>query len=143
MPSDKIMEDMLRVDNVEQVHELHVWQIDQEIVFASAHLIIGAEAKDIIEQRFIDEQTLEDVRACLHAWGIHSVTLQVEHCTSTEKVAQHPTKGALTEENIILRKNKHVTSAHKGLSCMVQQPQGCDCANDANLLCCSGSFGLM
>jgi zinc transporter 1 len=139
-PLNKIMDDLLRLQYVEQVHELHVWQIDQQRTFVSAHIIVSAATGDVdtVEQRKTDERTLGEVRTCLHAWGIHSVTLQIEHCTTNLGDTCNIESGKTTAlESIVSKKNRHVARAHKGLSCMVQKPLACDCTINGNIICCS------
>jgi zinc transporter 1 len=54
------------------VHELHVWRLDQTKAVASAHLVVSDPdvAAFMARARTVGE--------CLHAYGIHSATLQPE-----------------------------------------------------------------
>lgn len=58
------------------VHELHVWRLDQNKAIASAHVITteSSLANFMTQAKRISE--------CLHAYGIHSVTLQPELTSS-------------------------------------------------------------
>lgn len=52
------------------MHDLHIWQLDEDRTVASAHVIVD----DI---RSFTEKA-KTIRQCLHAYDIHSVTLQPE-----------------------------------------------------------------
>lgn len=61
-----------QIPGIESVHELHVWRLDQKKAIASAHIVVSdADVASFMEKaRTISE--------CLHAYGIHSATLQPE-----------------------------------------------------------------
>lgn len=54
------------------VHELHVWRLNQRKTLASAHIVV---AKTGLNKFMGVAQTVNE---CLHAYGIHSSTLQPE-----------------------------------------------------------------
>ncbi|OAQ95020.1 Cd2+/Zn2+ transporter protein [Purpureocillium lilacinum] len=61
-----------QIPGVDSVHELHIWRLDQHKSVATAHVVV-------------DDRTVENfgekakvIMECLHAYGIHSVTLQPE-----------------------------------------------------------------
>jgi zinc transporter 1 len=54
------------------VHELHVWRLDQSKAVASAHIVVSdPDVADFMVKA-------KTIRECLHAYGIHSATLQPE-----------------------------------------------------------------
>ncbi|PWI67234.1 hypothetical protein PCL_04396 [Purpureocillium lilacinum] len=64
--------DIESIPGVDSVHELHIWRLDQHKSVATAHVVV-------------DDRTVENfgekakvIMECLHAYGIHSVTLQPE-----------------------------------------------------------------
>ncbi|KAK5660352.1 hypothetical protein OQA88_12893 [Cercophora sp. LCS_1] len=67
-----IQEDLEMIPGVESVHELHIWQLDENKTIATAHLIFTD--TDVTEFTV----RAQIARECLHAYGIHSVTLQPE-----------------------------------------------------------------
>ncbi|KAK4227864.1 cation efflux protein [Podospora fimiseda] len=67
-----IKHDLEKIPGIESVHELHVWRLDQQKAIASAHVIIS----DPDMSHFIDKA--KTISECLHAYGIHSTTLQPE-----------------------------------------------------------------
>ncbi|KAF2646216.1 cation efflux system protein czcD [Massarina eburnea CBS 473.64] len=69
---DDIQHDLESIPGVKGVHELHVWQLDQRKVIASAHVVV---AEDQLASFLEKRQTISE---CLHAYGIHSATLQPE-----------------------------------------------------------------
>lgn len=60
------------------MHELHAWRLSQNKAIATAHIVTSDDslAKFIAQARLINE--------CLHAYGIHSTTLQPELATYVE-----------------------------------------------------------
>ena len=61
-----------QIPGIESVHELHVWRLDQKKAIASAHIVVS----DPDVASFMDKA--KTIRECLHAYGIHSTTLQPE-----------------------------------------------------------------
>ena len=60
------------------MHELHTWRLSQNKAIASAHVVTSEVA--IID--FMKQTRL--ISECLHAYGIHSATLQPEFATASE-----------------------------------------------------------
>jgi zinc transporter 1 len=69
---DDIKHDLESIPGVQSVHELHVWRLDQKKAIASAHIVVS---DPDIESFMLKAKTF---RECLHAYGIHSATLQPE-----------------------------------------------------------------
>lgn len=70
---------MVQIPGIESVHELHVWRLDQRKSIASAHVVVSN--NEMID--FMDQAKI--VKECLHAYGIHSATLQPELSTSAHQ----------------------------------------------------------
>ncbi|KAF2793975.1 cation efflux system protein czcD [Melanomma pulvis-pyrius CBS 109.77] len=69
---EDVKHDLEAIPGVKSVHELHVWRLDQNKAIASAHVVVDEEGiKGFMEKA----QTFSE---CLHAYGIHSATLQPE-----------------------------------------------------------------
>lgn len=69
---DDIKHDLESIPGVLSVHELHVWRLDQRKAIASAHVVVS----DPDVESFMYKAKV--VTECLHAYGIHSATLQPE-----------------------------------------------------------------
>lgn len=67
-----IKHDMEKVPGVLSVHELHVWRLNQHKAVASAHVTIADPSLELFQQQ------AKTINECLHAYGVHSVTLQPE-----------------------------------------------------------------
>jgi solute carrier family 30 (zinc transporter), member 1 len=63
---------MLKIPGIESLHELHVWRLDERKTIASVHVVVS----DKSVSNFI--KTAKHINECLHAYGIHSTTLQPE-----------------------------------------------------------------
>jgi zinc transporter 1 len=68
-----VKHDLESIPGVRSVHELHVWRLDQRKAIASAHLIV--DEKESLKEFIRKAKTVGE---CLHAYGIHSATLQPE-----------------------------------------------------------------
>lgn len=69
---EDVKHDLESIPGVKGVHELHVWRLDQKKAIASAHVVVSEESLATFMEK---AQTFSE---CLHAYGIHSATLQPE-----------------------------------------------------------------
>ena len=69
-----IKHDLETVPGVASVHELHVWRLDQYKAVATAHVVVEDPAATVAA--FME--TARTIGECLHAYGVHSATLQPE-----------------------------------------------------------------
>lgn len=69
---EDIKHDIEMIPGIESVHELHIWRLDQRKSIASAHLVVDGRTV----KSFADKAKI--IMECLHAYGIHSATLQPE-----------------------------------------------------------------
>ncbi|RGP59692.1 zinc/cadmium resistance protein [Fusarium sporotrichioides] len=75
---EKVMADVTRrITGIESVHELHIWRLDQRKSIASAHIVVD----DRTLEGFADKAKI--IMECLHAYGVHSATLQPELVASS------------------------------------------------------------
>lgn len=69
---DDVKRDLESIPGVLSVHELHIWRLDQRKAIASAHVVV----RDPGVESFMRKAKV--ITECLHAYGIHSATLQPE-----------------------------------------------------------------
>ncbi|UZP45586.1 hypothetical protein NXS19_013398 [Fusarium pseudograminearum] len=74
---DDIKHDIEKIPGIESVHELHIWRLDQRKSIASAHIVVD----DRTLEGFADKAKI--IMECLHAYGVHSATLQPELVASS------------------------------------------------------------
>ncbi|CAO1624019.1 unnamed protein product [Sympodiomycopsis kandeliae] len=74
IPLESVREAIQNVPGVLSVHELHIWQLSESKIVASVHVLVDCSTGQ--EQRYMD--IASETRALLHAWGIHSSTIQPE-----------------------------------------------------------------
>ncbi|KAL2073251.1 hypothetical protein VTL71DRAFT_10575 [Oculimacula yallundae] len=67
-----IRHDLESISNVLSIHELHVWRLSQHKSLASAHVLTS---DDSLSNFMVQAKRINE---CLHAYGIHSTTLQPE-----------------------------------------------------------------
>jgi zinc transporter 1 len=80
---------VLQVPGIVSVHELHVWRLNQQKSIASAHIVVS----DKHLPSFVD--LAKTVSECLHAYGIHSATLQPELDVSRLSTESAPAQDGL------------------------------------------------
>jgi len=66
------------------VHELHIWQLSDVKMIASVHIQVNL-PKDSRIKRY--HQIARAIRTCLHAYGIHSSTIQPEFADTVSEEA--------------------------------------------------------
>ncbi|TID26772.1 cation efflux protein [Venturia nashicola] len=79
-----VKHDLENVDGVISVHELHIWRLTEAKSYASAHIVMADPSIENYEK--IANTMLE----CLHAYGVHSATIQPEFASPTKRLAGHP-----------------------------------------------------
>lgn len=77
LDTEEIGHAMVAEPGVEQVHDLHVWEITSGLPMLSAHVLVGPEA-DCHRARLVTEAMLRE------RFGIEHTTLQVEHLVADE-----------------------------------------------------------
>lgn len=88
-PAD-IRDDLLQVDGVEAVHDLHVWSVDGESAMASVHVVAADRG----------ERVLDRVRGVIEDRGIGHITVQLEapdHRGHEDDVCDSPLAGAVED----------------------------------------------
>ncbi|KAI1913164.1 Zinc resistance conferring protein [Ophidiomyces ophidiicola] len=73
---DHIIEDVESLPGVLSCHHLHVWQLSDTKLVASLHIQVSHDIKGEGSDRYMT--LARDIRKCLHAYGIHSSTIQPE-----------------------------------------------------------------
>ncbi|KLO09314.1 cation efflux protein [Schizopora paradoxa] len=71
---EEVENTVLRVKGVEEVHELHIWQLSESKLIASLHVRTNPTANFM--------QVAVEIKKHLHDRGIHSVTIQPEYYDS-------------------------------------------------------------
>jgi hypothetical protein len=90
---EDVRSDILAVEGVHSVHELHIWQLSETKIIASVHINASREVE------FMPIAT--DIRGVLHKHGIHSSTIQPEY---------HPIRDAVLEERSKVRDSEEALS---------------------------------
>lgn len=75
---ENVKKDLESIPGVLAVHELHVWRLNQTKSLASAHVVV----RDTDVKEFMGRAKV--ISECLHAYGIHSATLQPELADSED-----------------------------------------------------------
>ncbi|CAK97259.1 uncharacterized protein An15g03900 [Aspergillus niger] len=79
---DHIKEDIEGLPGVIGSHHLHVWQLSDTKLVASIHIQVDTEIKGEGSERYM--RLARQVRKCLHAYGIHSSTIQPEFAPDSD-----------------------------------------------------------
>ena len=73
-PED-VKHDLQMLPQIDAVHDLHVWVLNQKKAVATAHVVVNNETVKSLDDFMHVANTVNE---CLHAYGIHSTTLQPE-----------------------------------------------------------------
>ncbi|KAJ5591954.1 uncharacterized protein N7459_002323 [Penicillium hispanicum] len=87
MSIDHIKEDIEGLRGVIGSHHLHVWQLNDTKLVASIHIQVDTEIKGEGSERYM--RLARQVRRCLHAYGIHSSTIQPEFAPESDTEDGH------------------------------------------------------
>lgn len=75
---EDIENDILDLPGILSCHHLHVWQLSDNKLVASLHVQVDYDFKGQGSARYME--LARAIRRCLHAYGIHSSTIQPEFC---------------------------------------------------------------
>lgn len=122
-----IKHDLETIPGIDSVHELHVWRLDQKKAIATAHVMVA----DQPVSSFMEKA--KTVSECLHAYGIHSATIQPELIgnapEASEPAITSSSSASATPATVRTRKRPRSTIA----ACQMLCGKGiCE-----NLMCCT------
>lgn len=69
-----VQHSVLQIEGVLGLHDLHIWQLNENKIVASMHILVNC--SDEHSKRYMG--IAAQVRRTLHLWGIHSSTIQPE-----------------------------------------------------------------
>ena len=141
---DDIREDIEQLPGIASCHHLHVWQLSDTKLIASLHVQVDFDFKGEGAGGYME--LARAVRRCLHAYGIHSSTIQPEFCldtahgysegTNKDNSSQSPTNTSIGHQgcNIRSKKPSRSGSPHSG-----EHPCLLDCMDDCgpSQQCCA------
>ncbi|KAK3390958.1 cation efflux family protein [Podospora didyma] len=104
-----VKHDLEKIPGIESVHELHVWRLDQKKAIASAHVVVSDQ--DIFN--FMEKA--KTVSECLHAYGIHSATLQPELLSAHQSAAAAAT-AASAERNTPIASSSSASAVRRRMA---------------------------
>lgn len=93
-----IKEDIQNIPGVVSCHHVHIWQLSDSQIIASLHIQVAFSIS--VEggaARYM--QVSKAVRKCLHAYGIHSATIQPEFCLDSSRDQGDANGGGLDGES--------------------------------------------
>ncbi|KAK2880016.1 hypothetical protein FQN49_000651 [Arthroderma sp. PD_2] len=91
---DHIIEDVEQLPGIISCHHLHVWQLSDTKLVASLHIQVSFDIKGEGSDRYMS--LARHVRKCLHAYGIHSSTIQPEFHPGSDEGSVRPGSSQLT-----------------------------------------------
>ncbi|KAI0839127.1 cation efflux protein [Hypoxylon sp. FL0890] len=87
-----IKEDIQALPGVISCHHVHIWQLSDTKVVASLHVQVAFPITDEGGEKYM--KLAKQARKCLHAYGIHSATIQPEFCLDDS--CNHVDDGSMT-----------------------------------------------
>ncbi|KAL3423485.1 zinc cadmium resistance protein [Phlyctema vagabunda] len=77
-----IKEDIQDIPGVISCHHVHIWQLSDTQLVASMHIQVAFAISEAGGEKYMELAKI--IRKCLHAYGIHSATIQPEFCLSKD-----------------------------------------------------------
>ena len=108
-----IKEDIQHIPGVVSCHHVHIWQLSDTQLVASMHIQVAFPISEASGEKYME--LARAARRCLHAYGIHSATIQPVFCLDKD--------------------HDHATTQIMGLDGIVGQPR-CRLDDDECLLEC-------
>ncbi|KAK4152236.1 cation efflux protein [Chaetomidium leptoderma] len=130
-----VREDIQALPGVISCHHVHIWQLSDTKVVASMHIQVSFPISEAGGERYMELSKM--ARKCLHAYGIHSATIQPEFCL--DRAHDHAVEGA----DAAMRMDG-ASAAAEGSRCGSVQGDVCllDCVDDCvGQGCCSPNAG--
>ncbi|KAI8058425.1 cation efflux protein [Syncephalis plumigaleata] len=90
VPVEEVRADIMELQGVHSVHELHIWQLSDTKLIASVHVLVAPECDYM--------KVTKKIKRLLHSYGIHSTTVQPERRKLLE-----PNEMEDTEKSCLLR----------------------------------------
>lgn len=75
---EEVKRDIALLPGIASVHELHIWRLDQRKAIASIHVVTDYDSLAEFHE------TAQQIGECLHAYGVHSWTVQPEMASGAE-----------------------------------------------------------
>jgi len=82
-----VREDIQALPGVISCHHVHIWQLSDTKIVASMHIQVAFPISEAGGEKYMELSRM--ARKCLHAYGIHSATIQPEFCTDAEHAHGH------------------------------------------------------
>lgn len=87
-----VREDIQQLPGIISCHHVHIWQLSDTKIVASMHVQVAFPISEEGGEKYMG--LAKAVRKCLHAYGIHSATIQPEFCL--DRAHDHGEDAALT-----------------------------------------------
>jgi len=137
MSIDEITADIESLPRVIEAHHLHVWQLSDTKLVASLHVKVDCEVEGSGSASYM--HLAREIRSCLHAYGIHSSTIQPEFCSpdspaspsGSTAVANGTSNGDVSPKNATAG-SKAGSLRSEGRTCLLEC--GDNCADSSQ--CC-------
>lgn len=113
MSIDEITADIEALPRVVEAHHLHVWQLSDTKLVASLHVKVDCEVEGAGSASYM--HLAREIRRCLHAYGIHSSTIQPEFINEIPDLMHSPADGADADGQAGASGSGHVSPKHSAV----------------------------
>jgi len=94
-----IKEDIQELPGVISCHHIHIWQLSDTQIVASMHIQVEFPINEAGGEKYME--LAKAARKCLHAYGIHSATIQPEFCLDKDHDHSSETSGQMGLDGIV------------------------------------------
>ncbi|KAL8803413.1 MAG: hypothetical protein Q9182_003211 [Xanthomendoza sp. 2 TL-2023] len=143
---DDIRADIKKLPGVIGCHHIHIWGLSDTKIVSSLHIQVAFDFTGEGSARYM--QLARAVRRCLHAYGIHNVTIQPEFCLDS---THRHTSGQISEDEghssgrspNTASRSRGASKAGSGAPSIQSQPDACllDCGDECGegKKCCTSN----
>ncbi|KAI1813403.1 cation efflux protein [Poronia punctata] len=126
-----IKDDIQNLDGVISCHHVHIWQLSDTKVVASLHIQVAFPIIDEGGEKYM--KLAKQARKCLHAYGIHSATIQPEFCL--DQNCNHQDEATVATLDGSASPRQSASNPEPGDGCLLECVD--DCVNPG---CCGDSL---
>lgn len=98
---DLLRKDILSLDGVLSVHDLHVWQLSEKSTIASMHVLLD---RRIFSWRL----TVDEIKLVLHRYGVHASTVQPEFVSSDVQAKLEAAANVIAQQQELLAEEEKI-----------------------------------
>lgn len=121
---NEIRHDIQTLPGVVSCHHIHIWQLSDTKVVASMHMQVSFPISEEGGEKYM--QLAKRARKCLHAYGIHSATIQPEFCPDKDQLVEFAPAGSVARTDGAVDGPGGLPGADESSVCLLECVEDCE-----------------